>query len=595
MIRAFLDRLKTLLRTHEPLIAHLLLMPIAPLLCWGPFTHPYVNYKALDRVKGKKRYKDASGNVHTVNRDLVRVAEDHEETFIFAGNSTDAIATHHLANDTFIYDYLHNWIPHELDGLPTDPPRRPLVGNALVSEWFHNRCRWSDREGAVAMGWLGHQTADWYPHYARVDTQCTRLEPEEGPADEENVFWGYCNAHPIWGADFHKPVLIRNTINEHALIELLQDFVVRNGEGVEWLQSSRCEMFEQIGGTNLLTEVSSRFWPRYMRIPAEHVDPLRRDFDLVIDGMALLIEAMGLVRPDLPDVLAAAPQRVLRSQRFVDRSIDKVATEVFCTEIGPPSKIDLSIDGRPLKDVDIGPPGTRPGTALFAIAHKVGLSAGLDVAAAMIGDDGLRVTLPGLGCLAPTFHVGKKLVAALAGAAEARFGRPGGKQKQLPAFLTSLLLHPGASFEKAVKDSVRHGKSAVTFGRNYRRRDLDEEYVMRFLRSGEGQVRLYPAGSKSSGGLRSGKRLLPGTLLFRINGFAASQMPEQIEINTQFEHEDSEGVLVVACRLKQDPAELVQSIGMGAYHVFIDIQDASGVWAEHLDLVVTVKGREPGT
>ena len=62
-------------------------------------------------------------------------------TFIFAGNSADAISMYHILNKVSMYDYAHNAIPDTYSGCPQ-------FGYALIDEWrqAYNSVRMCDTQ-----------------------------------------------------------------------------------------------------------------------------------------------------------------------------------------------------------------------------------------------------------------------------------------------------------------------------------------------------------------------------------------------------------------------------------------------------------------
>ncbi|HEY3316574.1 MAG TPA: hypothetical protein VGL40_15025 [Bacillota bacterium] len=78
----------------------------------------------------------------------------------------------------------------------------------------------SPRELAVACGWLAHQIADFYPHYAPVDAQGALVE---AGATNGSPFKGYANSHRVLGTSFYSEVLNEYTTLDHGLIEFFHD------------------------------------------------------------------------------------------------------------------------------------------------------------------------------------------------------------------------------------------------------------------------------------------------------------------------------------------------------------------------------------
>ncbi len=577
MMTKFVERWSRSLRLWQIWLAQLLVLPIAPLLAWGPFAHPLINLQALNRVRGKTKYDGLD-----VQQDLVAAAEEHEDVFVYAGNSADAISTHSVANGALIYDYMHNWIPDSAKG-------RPRFGQALVAEWYHDRGTWPDREGAVALGWLAHQWADAYPHYYSLDTECNETN---APLNYKNVFSGYCNAHPVLGADHYAPILARHRFMEHGLIEVLHDLMVReeNPEGIS--DDSYCEMFNPVGDTTLVTEVSRKYSPERMLIPPEHVPVLRDDFNLVIDGMRLVFEIMMLLRPDLPAVLRDGPDGVRRREYFHEKSVDLVAREVFCRPVAPRARAAVTTALSDLDELTVGPTRTRPGSDALKFARQ---------AEAWLSGSPIGRSFVFLERRLPRSVARSLLRCALRKIAPSPDSvsvvhSKEGMLPELRAFLAHLLLTRNARLEDAALAFQRLDRPAIAPAGQSSYLEFSEDYFRYFLKQGKVSVRLYPAGPKTDGPAKRAKGLAQGTLLFRVNGTPVSDLHEQgiVTLTQGFVNGDTDGVLQIDCEF--DPAVLNATRG-GAYHIFVDIEDDSGIRGKNIDLVIQLRalgGAAPG-
>ncbi|HHX26774.1 MAG TPA: hypothetical protein GX721_08910, partial [Firmicutes bacterium] len=200
-----------------------LLSPIFPAFLWGPFTHTHINRKALNKAK-----KLLENGDNTINQDLVNMltsSRETQESYALAANTADAISSYHTLNNFTAYDYTHNSIPDNARGLPN-------FGYTLVDTW----CRipesaWSSRETrlldlAIACGWLSHQIADWYAHYACIDGDGNLCDPEDAIADEVTRFSGYSDSHRVIGHDYPEPYLRRYNLADHGLTEFLVDSII---------------------------------------------------------------------------------------------------------------------------------------------------------------------------------------------------------------------------------------------------------------------------------------------------------------------------------------------------------------------------------
>ena len=137
---------KDLAAAVRPIAAPVLLMPIAPLLGWGPATHIYLNKRAIERVDPSE-----------CDEGVREVLEDEElrTKFVNAGNSVDLIKANNLRNRERFYEYAHNTIPNYFTG-------DPVMGRYLVQE-----VRKGDDDPvrrAWAYGWLAHQVCDGFAH-----------------------------------------------------------------------------------------------------------------------------------------------------------------------------------------------------------------------------------------------------------------------------------------------------------------------------------------------------------------------------------------------------------------------------------------------
>jgi len=149
-----LRRLKSLLLSFinrlGKIIPSLLLMPIAPLLMWGPVTHLYLNKRVLDRLKPDDV---------TDNR-VKEIISDGKlrNIFINAGNSVDLIKANNLRNRERHYEYAHNTVPNYFTG-------DPVMGRYLLDEVLKSGNERGQLEKyAWALGWLAHQVCDGFAH-----------------------------------------------------------------------------------------------------------------------------------------------------------------------------------------------------------------------------------------------------------------------------------------------------------------------------------------------------------------------------------------------------------------------------------------------
>lgn len=134
----------------KKILVKALLLPIMPCLMWGPFTHPYIAKKVLE--KAEKNQQGAK------IKEITETIQKNNKFYIYAANSPDCIATNHILYNKIIYDYAHNYIPDRYDGslvfgyrlLNTALERIKGAANTPEREKY-------ERELAFACGWLTHQ------------------------------------------------------------------------------------------------------------------------------------------------------------------------------------------------------------------------------------------------------------------------------------------------------------------------------------------------------------------------------------------------------------------------------------------------------
>ncbi len=148
--RTINNHLKIFIERNGTLLAQLLLLPVLPLLMWGPATHLYLNKRAIDKLSQKDLKDD----------DVRKVLGDDElkQIFINAGNSVDLIKANNLRNKERFFEYAHNTIPNYFNG-------DPVMGRYLLEEVS----RTDDsavrmKMFAWALGWLAHMVSDGFAH-----------------------------------------------------------------------------------------------------------------------------------------------------------------------------------------------------------------------------------------------------------------------------------------------------------------------------------------------------------------------------------------------------------------------------------------------
>ena len=328
------------------------LLPLAPLLGWGPFTHIEVARLAWRKMKNSP---DVAAN------DLAERLEGHEDTFARAATSADAISAHHVLKGCPLYDYMHNWIPDNAHGVPR-------FGYALVQQCLHG----PPADLAVACGWLAHQMADWWAHYAPI-------APDGSPATDpasQGTFSGYANSFRVLGTDFYPEILEHYRVLDHALLELLYDLLVLHRPGGQSLHTQRPALFAPSPG-NPLTRASERWAASLPRVPPQVVREMEREFGRVMGG---LITLYSLLRPFRPALQERVDRLISFSETgnvYLELCAEKVVQGVFGVspeEIARWGTPDLVPEREPpyaLRHWPI-PQGLYPGTPLLELAGWLG-------------------------------------------------------------------------------------------------------------------------------------------------------------------------------------------------------------------------------
>jgi|WetSurMetagenome_2_1015567.scaffolds.fasta_scaffold87919_2 hypothetical protein len=550
--------------------------PILIALCWGPFVHPYICKSALQ--KAKKRADDGDENI---NRDTLDLISRNEDTFVFAGNSADAISNFNVINDLPIYDYAHNYMPD------INTVGQPVFGYSLIDEWFKNQEVFPEREGVIAFGWLAHQLADWYPHYANITASGELNSDELVPADEINSFSGYADSHPVMGKDFLPAVLAQQRLLNHALIELFWDIVILNRfTRDQFLKDDRVEFFGlyQNNRRCLLSDCSTRFFKKNQcHIPIEHIEPLKKDFDLVIDGMRILIELMKRTRPDLVKLLTKTEiAGVRQGEYFINRSIDKVVEGVFCISnqeisaqaFSPAQVIEAGSGTQPLAFEVVNKPATI-GNQFFKLARKVGMGT-------MLADFKTILVHPRDSTqkvIASAIKV--ELLPQISKCAADRLlnNEPDGYRD----FIATLLLDKKADLAGAIKKFRSAAKPVIVFNSPGEQSQDFTRHIERLFAGGNLQVRIYPAAGLTDESLKKVKAIDRSSLLFRLNGFPIDHPIYQgiLDVSIDFEApEVLESALLINCRSKGN-------FTSGQYHLFLTARDMSGVEADYYDILVS--------
>ncbi|RJX18549.1 MAG: hypothetical protein C4570_06635 [Ammonifex sp.] len=354
------------------LLVKLLMLPLLPLFGWGPVTHPYINFMALKRAEQEA----ALGN-SKINRGLLARIKRQRPRFIFGANSADTIATLHVFTGTPVYDHTHNYVPDCATG-------RPVFGYALIREWFEARDRearcYPEEDLVVACGWLAHQLADWYSHYAAVNSE-GHLGPDPSASpDGQTLFSGYANSHRVLGADFYPEILREYRQIDHALIEFFHDLLITYYDREGIFNTSRVDFFKAYGSGadayNLLTATSERFRGVAARISPDQLSLLKDNLRTTVKGIRLLIHLLFFLRPGLPDaVYRDVSPNATGGPDYIGLSVEEVLNGLFCktdAEIAQEARLPYNTPRNICPESCLVREVTTPGTLLFRVAHRLG-------------------------------------------------------------------------------------------------------------------------------------------------------------------------------------------------------------------------------
>ncbi|MEW6771035.1 MAG: hypothetical protein AB1330_06550 [Bacillota bacterium] len=541
-----------------------LLLPLLPVFWWGPVTHPYINYRALKRAE-----KEAAADNPRVNRDLLARVACHRDSFIFGGNSADSIATRHILTRSAVYDYTHNFIPDSASG-------RPVFGYALVSEWLAGEDRrrrpYREEDLAVACGWLAHQLADWYAHYAAVDAAGRLLTDPWTPPDGSTVFPGYANSHRVFGADFCPEILREYRLVDHALIELFHDLLISYDDQEERFNTTRVAFFRNYRAKgrryNLLTAASERFQGLAPRILPEELELLQENLRMIVKGLRVLIHLASFLRPDLPDaVRQVISPAVTGEPDYIELSVAAVFDGLFCknyeeiallAELPPGTSPEIHSDPLVVREV------TQPGTLLFRLAHRLGSLLPDTVLPLFRNPDDFSLRF--LRVFELRGKIVSRLTAGLSVEKLLAFSSTA-DENALLAFLSTLLTTPhldlGAArayFRVALQPVVLLGGDPSA---------SEAERLTAMLNAGELTVRIVPAIALNDPGSRELKALDIATLRFYVDGYDVRDDADRFELRL---------VPVDNSRLEAR-VKLKQRLSEGYHRLRVAVKDNCGVAA----------------
>lgn len=579
-----------------------LLSPIFPAFLWGPFTHTHINRKALQKAKKLMESGDDTINKPLVN--MLTSSKRVQESYALAANGADAISSYHTLNNFTAYDYTHNSIPDNAKGLPN-------FGYTLVDTWHKMpESAWSSPDArlldlAIACGWLSHQVADWYAHYACIDGDGNLCDPEDAIADEVFRFSGYSDSHRVIGHDYPVPHLRRYNLADHGLAEFLVDtIIVASPDGPQLRNLSLPNLSTLKNGSNIISTASLDFGGA-VKLPEDHVPILWQNMNLILLGMSILQKLIYLRKPNFH---REAEQVV--TTKYVDLSIDRVVDKVFRKSFD--EMAELARFGRKIRsrNMPIEPLDSKiqkyPGTVIFKIAHSLASSMSLPGGSisqatfnrtlAMI--DNPLVAFEKAPVIGPLMRsqsirkilwnkVGKPSLETLITESLDSLGGPD-KGVRIPTrdallVLANAVLLKGRSLEKARQDLALSLKPVITVV-NYdgtalasgaelptQKELLDMVFRRRIL-----IFRLIPAVSKLRGLRHAEEKSLDiSSVRVRFNGFSITEYPEFAEAEATYENDSITSPVLVKVSFKS-------GFRPGRYDIFVDVHDKAGVGAEYL-------------
>lgn len=556
------------------------LLILSPLFWWGPVVHPHINRLAL-----KKAEEELAAGSREINRDMVEKLRQNKEAFIFAGNSADAISAHHVLNSISIYDYAHNALPDSFFGSPE-------FGYTLIDEWLQaaagkwGSLRYREEDFAVACGWVAHQSADWYPHYAAVDGEGNLVNEGHAPADEVSVFSGFANSHRVFGADFYQEILQGYVVADHALIELFYDLLIMQSDK-EFFDRNRVKLFATLPGTqqNLLTAASERYAGDAARIPPEHIPVLEETFNTVIRGLQLFIELLAAAQPSVTTAVKnSIDPQLADGPDYLMLSIKKVIDGLFkksYAEISSLARQEPALKGPTGRDILLSTVKT-PGSILFPIVRELGTIFEMNrLLPVLRGRESWPVRLKIFGVPVVTIDLANELVRMLISLISVKsmqaLSRRNYETNALLAYLSELISNdhsdlqaPLRRFKKSLRPVVRIDGDPGT---------PEEERLREMLARREIRIRIVPATSPSQPD--PVKLLNPQRLLFRIDGYDVRDYPDAFKLEEKLEH----NVLLLTCSILREPAE-------GTHHLFVDVWDNTNVHSRYLDREIAITWRK---
>ncbi|MDA8096818.1 MAG: hypothetical protein M0028_04505 [Clostridia bacterium] len=556
-------------------IVRVLLLPILPALAWGPATHPYINKRALEIAEAEVK----KGNP-AVNREIVVLLTRNRDTYIFGGNSADAISSYHILSGMAVYDYAHNYFPDTASGTP-------VFGYKLVDEWY--RSRLGEREAAypevdfaIACGWLSHQLADWYAHHAPIDREGRLPADLSAEVDEDTVFPGYSNSHRVLGADYYPEILQVYNTADHALIEFFHDMLLIHRYEQDFLKQNRVELFETriVAGkpTNLLTQASEQYEGMVSRIPAEQILTLKDDFNRIIQALKALNDIVVHLNPRLVTVVSNSIDSQLTGKPdYIELSIERVLRDLFCLSFEEIARRATQMVCHPagLEPVLEVRESARAGTILFGLAERLTRLVDPELAVSLVKDpNSLNVRLL-WGLVDLRAGIIRNLVRMWATTKLPEYLAQDFKLGALLTFITELVQGRNNDFTVGQQRFQRHLPPLVQFT-GFHGTAGSKEWPS--LVSGvEIGVRVVPAVLRGRPD-QNPKTIDPTTLCFAVNGFDVQAKPESLGL------EQSWAGHRLLLKLRVSPG-----FCPGVHHLLVTVRDRSAAPAGRLEQELHVR------
>lgn len=540
-------------------LVRLLMLPILPVLAWGPATHSYINKRALELAE-----EEVEKANQRVNPDIVSRLVQNRETYIFAGNSADVISSYNvLSGGVAIYDYMHNYYPDSAAGVP-------FFGYRLIDEWYRSASSgrsYPESDFAVACGWLSHQIADWYTHYAPIDRNGNPVDPDREP-DGRTVFPGYSNSHRVLGAEYYPEMLDVYNKADHALIEFLHDMLILDRYGHGFLRHNRAELFENrvIQGkvSNLLTQTSEHYLGLFSRIPPEEVQLLKNDFNNVIHGLQVLNDIIVHQYPRVVETVRnSIDPGTTGKPDYIELSARRVFEKLFCCSREEIARNAAQLTCDPLRhDYQMKiREVSRAGTILFQLVHNLTRMIDPDLIAELIRDPNAFNIKLLWGIIDVRAGILRRLSQGWGSSRLAQVLEQDAQIGPLISFVAALLGARSRDFSEPLMQFQRRLSPLVQYvdddGPEEARQMVDP------TKSGRITVKVVPA-VLANGNWQREKRLDMESLRFEIDGYDVESRPQYFSLH----HTWDGAKLLLTCRLRK-------RLCPGSHYFRVSIRDHS--------------------